>query len=230
MRYDRAMLSIVIPTLGAASSLDRTLDGLDRASGLVREIIVVDGGSRDDTVALAARRGARVVAAAGGRGAQLVAGAAAAVAPWLMFLHADTRLAAGWVGAIERFAAVPENARRVAVFRFALDDEAPAARRLEALVAWRCRVLALPYGDQGLLISRPLYEELGGFRPLPLMEDVDFARRIGRRRFEFLDVAAVTSAARFREDGYLRRSARNLMCLGLYYLGLPPSAIVRFYR
>jgi rSAM/selenodomain-associated transferase 2 len=230
VRYDRAMLSVVIPTLEAASSLDRTLDALAAEPDLVREVIVADGGSRDGTVALAERRGARVVAASDGRGAQLAAGAAAAGQPWLLFLHADTRLAAGWPRAAEKFAAAPQNARRAAVFRFTLDDDARAARRLETMVAWRCRTLALPYGDQGLLIARRFYEELGGFRPLPLMEDVDLARRIGRRRFVFLDVAAVTSAARFREGGYLRRSARNLFCLGLYYLGVPPGSIVRFYR
>ena len=224
------MLSVVIPTLGAASTLERALDGLDEGADLVREVIVADGGSRDGTVALAARRGARVVAAAGGRGAQLAAGAEAAVEPWLLFLHADTSLAAGWAGAAANFAAAPENARRAAVFCFALDDESAAARRLEAMVAWRCRVLALPYGDQGLLIARPFYRELGGFRPLPLMEDVDIARRIGRRRLEFFDAAAVTSAARFRQGGYLRRSARNLVCVGLYLLGFPPGAIARLYR
>ncbi len=226
----RALLSVVIPTLDSAVSLGRTLDALAEDAGLAREIIVADGGSRDGTVALAERRGARVVAAAGGRGAQLAAGAAAAARPWLLFLHADTRLGPGWTQAVKRFAADPENAARAAVFRFALDDEAPAARRLEAVVAWRCRALGLPYGDQGLLIARPFYEALGGYRPLPLMEDVEIVRRLGRGRIELLDVAAVTSAARFRQGGYLRRPARNLVCVGLYFLGFPTSAIARFYQ
>ena len=227
---DRALLSVIIPTLDAAASLAGALDPLAEDASVVGEVIVADGGSRDGTVALAERRGARVVAAASGRGAQLAAGAAAAARPWLLFLHADTRLAPGWTEAATGFAAAPANARRAAAFRFALDDEAPAARRLEAVVAWRCRALGLPYGDQGLLIARPFYESLGGFRPLPLMEDVDFVRRIGRGRIELLDVPAVTSAARYRSGGYVRRSARNLVCLGLYFLGLPPGAITRFYR
>ncbi|MCH7889782.1 MAG: glycosyltransferase, partial [Proteobacteria bacterium] len=95
----RALLSVVIPTLDSAVSLGRTLDALAEDAGLAREIIVADGGSRDGTVALAERRGARVVAAAGGRGAQLAAGAAAAARPWLLFLHADTRLDPGWTQA-----------------------------------------------------------------------------------------------------------------------------------
>ena len=223
------MLSIVIPTLDEAASLGRALAALAEGTGLVREIIVADGGSRDGTQALATRRGARVVSTARGRGAQLAAGAAAATQPWLLFLHADTRLAPGWALAASRFVAAAGNERRAATFRFALDDDTPAARRLEAVVAWRCRALGLPYGDQGLLIARAFYDALGGFRPLPLMEDVDVVRRIGRGRLELLEVAAVTSAARYRRGGYLRRSARNLLCLGLYFLGLPPRALVRLY-
>ena len=105
----------------------------------------------------------------------------------------------------------------------------PAARRLERLVAWRCRRLALPYGDQGLLLSRQLYDAFGGFRALPLMEDVDLVRRIGRARLLLIDHEVMTSAARYRRDGYLARSLRNLCCLGLYYLGLPPRLIARLY-
>jgi hypothetical protein len=87
----------------------------------------------------------------------------------------------------------------------------------------------LPYGDQGLLISRSLYERLGGFRPLPLMEDVDLVRRIGGSRLERLAVAAVTSAERWRRDGWLRRSARNLLCLALYRFGMRPERLARLY-
>jgi hypothetical protein len=118
---------------------------------------------------------------------------------------------------------------RAAYFAFALDDPSPEARRLERLVAWRCRALALPYGDQGLLVSRALYDAAGGFRPLPLMEDVDFVRRLGRRRLAALPPAAVTSAERWRREGWRRRSARNLACLSLWFLGVPPGAIKRLY-
>ena len=118
---------------------------------------------------------------------------------------------------------------RTAHFAFALDDASPEARRLERLVAWRCRALALPYGDQGLLLSRALYEAVGGFRPLPLMEDVDLVRRLGRRRLVALPVPAVTSAGRWRREGWRRRSARNLACLSLWFMGVPPRLIARLY-
>jgi rSAM/selenodomain-associated transferase 2 len=223
-------LSIIVPTLDAAASLGATLEALTRGdSASAFERIVVDGGSRDDTVAIARAHGARVIESAAGRGIQLAVGGAATESEWLLFLHADTRLAAGWPEAVRRFVADAGNRERVAAFRFALDDDSAAARRVERLVAWRCRVLRLPYGDQGLLIRRSLYIRLGGFRPLPLMEDVEFVRRIGRARIRMLDVAAVTSAARYRRGGWLLRPARNLLCLTLYFLGLPPRLIRLLY-
>jgi len=225
-----AALSVVIPTLDCADTLPATLDAVAAGGArLVAEIVIADGGSRDHTLEIARARGARVLAGARGRGAQLAAGGAAARAPWLLFLHADTRLAPGWTDAVADFIADPGNDRRAGYFRFALDDGGRAARRLEAMVAWRSRALGLPYGDQGLVIARQFLDALGGFRPLPLMEDVEIARRIGRRRLVAIDARAITSAARFRREGYLRRSARNLFCVGLYFLGLPPRAILRIY-
>jgi len=219
-------LSVVVPTLNAATTLPRTLDGLREWPDA--QIVVADGGSSDGTVQLAHVRGLEVVAAARGRGIQLAAGAGAARGAWLLFLHADTVLAPGWRAPVEAFMAADLD--HAGYFRFALDDDRLAARRLERLVAWRCRRFGLPYGDQGLLISRPAYDRVGGFRPLPLMEDVDLARRLGPRRLHPIDHPAVTSAARYRAAGYRRRSARNLLCLGLYFLGLPPRALARIYR
>ncbi len=220
------MLSVVIPTLDSAECLAQTMASLEPAGG---EVIVVDGGSRDRTTTLADSLGARVMTTATGRGAQLAAGADAARGDWLLFLHGDTRLSDGWWEAAKVFMDGSESSR-AAYFHYVLDDATPAARRLEALVDWRCRLLGLPYGDQGLLISRAFYNALGGFRPLPLMEDVEFVRRMGAKHLTMLDAHAITSAARYRRDGYLWRPLLNVICLMLYFLGLSPRNLVRLYR
>lgn len=222
------MLSVIIPTLDAAADLTPTLAALaPELSG--DEIVVADGGSRDDTAAIAAAAGARVIQAPRGRGAQLRAGAEAAQGEWLLFLHADTRPAPGWRATAARFMADPANAARAAVFRFALDDADPRARRIERRVAWRVRALGLAYGDQGLLIAREFYRALGGYPAIPLMEDVALVRRIGKRRLTVLELPALTSAARYRRDGWRLRPARNVALLSLYFLGVPPRWLARLY-
>jgi glycosyltransferase involved in cell wall biosynthesis len=205
-------LDVVVPTLNAASTLARTLAALRAAeSRLGLAVTVCDGGSRDDTVTIARQ------------------GAAAGRAPWLLFLHADTLPAAGWAEAVTGFVSRPENAGRAAFFRLRFESDDSRARRVERLAAWRSRRLGLPYGDQGLLIARSFYAELGGFRPLPLMEDVDLARRIGRRRLVPLDCDVVTSAQRYQRDGWLVRPVRNLSCLALFFAGVSPALLTRLY-
>lgn len=221
-------IDVVIPTLNAAPQLAHTLAGLAGHHNLGLAVTVCDAGSRDDTQAIARAAGATVVAAEPGRGGQLAAGAAAGSAPWLLFLHADTTLSAGWPAAVRAFMAGP-NASKAGYFRLRYDSTDPRARRIERLANWRSRALGLPYGDQGLLIARAFYRQVGGYRPLPLMEDVDFVRRVGRRRLVALDADAVTSARRYERDGWLARPARNLACLSLYFAGLPTGVIRRLY-
>lgn len=220
-----ADIDVVIPTLNAARSLARTLDSL--AGDLALSITVCDGGSRDDTTTIARRAGANVVLAKPGRGRQLADGARAGNAPWLLFLHADTTLSKSWTAAARRFTATP--APKAGYFRLRFASADPRARRLERVVAWRCRTFGLPYGDQGLLIGRAFYRQLGGFRALPVMEDVDLVRRIGRHHLFALDADAVTSAERYERDGWLARPMRNLGCLALYFAGLSPTVIRRLY-
>ena len=198
------------------------------SAAIVAERLVVDGGSQDETVTVAKNAGAKIVRSSKGRGTQLAAGAVEAIGDWFLFIHSDTVLDPEWSDEVRQFMerSGPDNA---GVFRFALDDQSTASARLEAMVAWRCRVLALPYGDQGLLISRQLYEALGGYQSIPLFEDVDIIRRIGRDHLVLLATRAVTSAARYKLSGYYRRPLRNLFCLMLYRLGIPPHVIVRLY-
>ena len=228
------MISVVIPTLNAEGTLAQTLAALVPAAvdGLVREVVVVDGGSSDGTLQIVDSAGAELLHRSGGRGPQLAAGAERARGPWLLFLHADTVLEPGWERDASQFLERVDMEQRspaAGAFRFALDDEGIKPRLLEWLVALRSSVLKLPYGDQGLLISKRLYDEIGGYRPLQIMEDVDIVRRLGRRRTVLLRSCAVTSAERFRREGYVRRSSRNLLCLTLYMLHVSPNVIKRMY-
>jgi rSAM/selenodomain-associated transferase 2 len=228
------MISVVIPTLNAESRLAPTFAALIPAvvDGLVREVIVADGGSTDHTLSIAESAGAEIVRSAPGRGQQLIAGAAAARSPWLLFLHADTTLEAGWEREAYAFIEGVDSGQRplaAAAFRFKLDDTGYRPRLVETGTAIRCALFRLPYGDQGLLIPKRLYGEIGGYQPLPLMEDVDIVRRIGRRRTVMLRNQAVTSAKRYRQDGYAARVSRNLVCLSLYYMRIPIRMISRLY-
>ncbi len=228
------MISVIIPTLNAEAGLTETLSALVPATveGLVREVILVDGGSTDRTGAIADQSGAQFVERSGGRGYQLMAGAHRARFPWLLFLHGDTVLEQGWEREASNFMEAIDGGKRplaAAAFRFALDDVGLRPRALEQLVRLRSSLFKLPYGDQGLLIPKLLYTEIGGYNPQPLMEDVDLVRRLKRRRVVMLRARAVTSAQRFRREGYLLRSARNLGCLALYLLRVRPAFINRLY-
>jgi rSAM/selenodomain-associated transferase 2 len=219
-------ISALIPTLNAAATLPGTLAAL---RGEVAEIIIADGSSTDGTPDIARASGAQLIKAPRGRGPQLRAAAEAASQPWLLALHADTRPGVGWQEAVAGFIARPEAATQAGYFRFSLDDAAPEARRLEAMVAWRCRALGLPYGDQGLLIGRDFYRSLGGYEAIPLMEDVALIRRIGRKSLVALPADFITSAEKWRRDGWYARSARNLFCLSLWFAGVSPDRIARLY-
>jgi len=196
------------------------------------QVIVVDGGSIDSTAQLADSMGATVITSMAGRGRQLATGANSANNEWFLFLHADTVLDPGWSAIVQNFVRNYDG-DAAAYFKFALDHDSPQAKRLERIVSWRCRRFALPYGDQGLLIHRDLYQSVGGYSLIPLMEDVDFLRRlrrkIGRNGLHCLPVRAVTAADRYRRDGYLIRSGRNLLCLTAYWLGVPSRYIARLY-
>lgn len=221
----KVTISVVIPALEVGEALRPTLDSV---KGCVDDLVVSDGRSSDHTAAYAKQSGAMVVVGERGRGQQLRRGAEIATGDWLLFLHADTVLEEGWIDEARQF--IAENGEKSAVFSFALDDPNPWARMIEKGVALRCRLLALPYGDQGLLISRALYDSIGGYKPIALFEDVDIIRRLGRRRLVRLNSAAVTSSVRYQRGGFLRRPLKNLMLLLFYYLGISPEKLAQLYK
>lgn len=228
------MISVVIPTLNAEARLSQCLEALVRPTvdGLIKEVIVVDGGSADATLAIADAFGACILTARQGRGAQLRAGATAARGAWLLFLHADTALEPDW--AEEARAFIESNDDRAAIFTLRFDAEGLRPALVAAGAMLRTKLFAAPYGDQGLLISRQLYDDIGGFRDMPLFEDVDIVRRLarkhGRRALHVLNARAITSADRYARDGYLKRVLKNAWCLTLYNVGVAPERIAKVYR
>jgi len=222
----RAKLSVVIPTLNAEDGLARSLPALAEGltAGLIRELVISDGGSDDATLEIAREAGAVIVRGSASRGGQLGRGAAVARGQWLLFLHADTVLPEGWPDCVIRHM----QGGRPAHFRLRFDRGGPAARAVASWANLRSRWLRLPYGDQGLLISRAEYDRVGGYPEIPLMEDVVIARALGRR-LTVLPMAATTSADKYLRDGWLRRGLRNLSLLVRYLCGADPARLARRY-
>ncbi len=225
----RAPVSIVIPTLNAAEVLPATLgclgEGLE--AGLIRELILSDGGSTDGTPRLGEEAGAMVVSGPAGRGTQLRRGAEWAGGEWLLFLHADTCLGDGWSAALLDH--LRDREEQAGYFRLGFRASGLAPRVVAGWANWRSRAFGLPYGDQGLLISRRLYDRVGGFPDIPLMEDVALAQKLGGRLVE-LDACAWTSAERYQRDGWLRRGGRNLVTLTRYLMGTDPERLRKSYE
>lgn len=228
-----APITIIIPTLNSEKSLPPTLYPLVNGviSGLVHKVIIVDGGSEDATKRIAEDTGCYILNADKGRGNQLSQGARIAQTSWLLFLHSDTILCDDWHEiASHHIKQISHNQKQqAAYFKFQLNTKGIRPRLLETMVALRCWIFALPYGDQGLLISQSLYDDIGGYTKLPLMEDVDIIRRIGRKRLCMLNCTARTSADRYEKSGYLWRSLRNLSYLLRYFLGASPEKILQSY-
>ena len=224
-----APVSVIIPTLDVTDRIGPTLGSLGDAlfDGLIREVIFADGGSSDAIAEIADATGARLIRAPRGRGAQLAAGASAARGAWLLFLHADSVPGSGWAEAVRRHTA--RHGDEAGYFRLAFDSAHPMARVTAAWANLRSRLFALPYGDQGLLISRALYEKIGGYPEIPLMEDVAIARKL-RRRLRPLGATITTSAERYEAEGWLHRGGRNLGTLARYLLGVPPERLSEHYR
>jgi rSAM/selenodomain-associated transferase 2 len=215
------VVSIIIPVLDDTEALRALLPEVLRFPGV--EVVVVDGAGGVEA-AVAPHPSLRVLHAPAGRAAQMNAGAAAAIGEWLLFLHADSRLPEGWLDAVRSTAAGG------GWFAFALDDPAWQARVIEQMVAARVRILRLPYGDQGFFVRRELFRRLGGYADVPLMEDVDFIRRLSKAApLQDVSLRLVTSARRWRRDGWWARSARNLILVTLFLAGVSPHRLARWY-
>jgi rSAM/selenodomain-associated transferase 2/rSAM/selenodomain-associated transferase 1 len=214
-------ITVVIPALNEEENV---ASAVSSAASEGSEVIVADGGSTDATREVARSSGARVVRSSRGRARQMNAGVAAASGDILVFLHADTTLPEGYALHVRRALRRPGVAG--GAFRFGVDLEGRRYRILERLVNWRSRALSLPYGDQALYMRRVEFNRLGGFRNLPVMEDVDLVRRLRHAgRIAICPASIMTSGRRWREAGGLSTTLSDLLAICSYFGGIPPAQI-----
>ena len=221
-------LSIIIPALNESAQIQTAVQSARK--GLPLEVIVVDGGSRDETVQVASRAGATVIQAPRGRALQMNAGAGISRGSHLLFLHADTRLPDGYSDYIR---SILNNDSAVAGGAFCFGIAHPFSGR--GLVEWmtnlRARRFQMPYGDQAIFVRRREFSEMGGYKPIPIMEDYDFIQRLKRRgRIVIADAVAMTSGRRWLELGALRTTLINQLVIAGYHCGVAPEKLAVFYR
>jgi hypothetical protein len=220
-------ISIIIPVLNEAATIARTLSHLEGGDNL--EVIVVDGGSIDETTELAASRRTKVIQSNPGKAVQMNTGAAAAAGDILVFLHADTQLPEDFSHQI--VSALNQNGVAAGAFRLTIDSSGAGIRIIERMANLRSRFLRLPYGDQALFMRKTLFDEIGGFPDLPIMEDFILVRRLKRKgKIVIVPAAVVTSPRRWLHLGIFKTWLINQLIIIAYYLGIPPERLTRLYR
>jgi len=220
-------ISIIIPVLNEATTLPRTLSELRNVEGI--EAIVVDGGSGDETIAIAESFGVSVLRTPPGRAGQMNAGAKVATGEILLFLHGDTGLPEGFSGWVRQLLADPQVV--AGAFELNVAAPMPGVRAIEAGVKWRSHYCQLPYGDQAIFLRTRTFWDLGGFPDLPIMEDFVLVRQLRKRgRIAIAPLAVVTSGRRWQKLGLLRTTLINQIVILGYFLGVPPTTLADWYR
>lgn len=217
------MISVIIPTLNSEEHLVRTLSSLvpGVVEGLIREVIIVDGGSDDSTLEIADATGCKVIRTDATRGLQLWQGCRAAKGEWLLILHSDSLLGDGWMDEIQHH--MNAHPTQAGFFHLRFDDPSWLAAMWAEILALRARWLAWPGGDHGLLLAKALYDCVGGYKDQAAFEDAALVMALGRARLRPLATPLTTNARRFKARGWavglLTKSARFV----LYLLGVPPK-------
>lgn len=222
------MISVIIPTLNEAENIRGCIECVRDGDGDL-EIIVCDGGSSDATVQIVREYDDTIlIETAKGRGAQMNKGAALAKGEVLLFLHADTKLERGWSG--ELFSALADESIVGGAFVFKIDNPAVRYRLIESWVKLRCTLFSLPYGDQGIFVRRGIFDRIGGYRDIPLMEDVEIIGGLKKEgRLALLKKCAVTHDRRWVRKGWIRASVSNQMMMLMYKMGIDPHTLARLY-
>lgn len=220
-------ISVIIPALNEAAGIARSIASAAREPEV--EVIVVDGGSRDETAQVARRLGAETLTVPAGRARQMNAGAQASRGEYLVFLHADTRLPPNYASLVRRLLTSPEVV--AGAFRLGIEGRRRSLRWIETGANWRSRWLQLPYGDQALFVRSRLFFELGGYADLPVMEDYDLVRRLTRRgRVMLAPEAVVTSARRWEQLGVVKTTLLNQVMVTGHLLGVSPRRMAQLYQ
>jgi rSAM/selenodomain-associated transferase 2 len=223
--------SFIIPVWNEEAIISRTIEHIRglHASGSA-EILVVDGDPAGRTIKVARHAGVNTAISETGRGKQMNLGAALAEGEILIFLHADTILPSDALNLIE--AAMGETSCIAGAFDLAIDSEKSVFRLIEKAASIRSRLTRIPYGDQAIFMRKRNFQDLGGFREIPIMEDIEIMQRIKRRKGKIciLRKAASTSPRRWEKEGVLYTTLRNWLILSLYLFGVKPESLFRFYR
>lgn len=220
------MICVVIPTLNSSTSLDELLA---QFGDLEVRVVVTDGGSDDDTLEVAARHRAVLAVGTPGRGTQLRRGCRwVGEADWVLVLHSDSRLTPNWRDCVDQH--ILNYPTQAGYFDLRFDSPRWQARVVEFWVKIRSNILGLPYGDQGLIISKELYETVGGYEDIPLFEDVAIVKALGLKRLKSLGQNIVTQPDKFERDGYFIRGWRNLRLLRRYLKGVPIETLRKAYK
>ena len=219
-------ISIIIPALNEAHNLADTINSIGHGNNT--EIIVVDGGSSDDTISIARQLGATVIDSSPPRSKQMNQGADSASKNILLFLHADTILPENFdcyvLGALEQSGVV------AGAFKLCIDSPVPSLKFVERIANWRSRYLKMPYGDQAIFMFSKVFRQMGGFQNIPIMEDFEMIRKLQKiGDVKTLPVPVTTSPRRWLNHGILKTTLINQMIVLSYFLGITPDTISRLY-
>ncbi|MEQ9669321.1 TIGR04283 family arsenosugar biosynthesis glycosyltransferase [Coleofasciculus sp. G2-EDA-02] len=220
-------ISVIIPVLNEASTIGSVLERLMGTNNV--DVIVVDGGSRDETVTVARSRNVQVISTPPGRACQMNAGAARATGDILLFLHADTRLPANFDCLVRQ--ALQEPQTIAGAFELRIDSQQLGLRLIERLVNWRSRFFSMPYGDQAIFLKATSFHHIGGFPNLPIMEDFELIRRLKHQgRIAIVPAFVLTSGRRWERLGIIKTTLINQLIILGYFFGVSPDKLARWYR